>query len=70
MAAQRDKDKKRNTENPPKKVKKDPAVPAVAGDEDDDDDKEDLEEVWRKANVNGQRNHCTEHLQLRRDVPQ
>ena len=49
MAAQRDKDKKKNTENPQKKAKKDPAVPAVARDDDDDDDKEDLEELLEKG---------------------
>ena len=52
MAAQRDKDKKKDTENPPKKARKDPAVPAVpavARDDDDDDDEEDLEEVLEKG---------------------
>ena len=46
MAAQCDKNKKKDTENPPKKVRKDPAVARV---DDDDDDEEDLEEVLEKG---------------------
>ena len=57
MAAQCDKNKKKDMENPPKKVRKDPAV-ARDQDDDDDDDEEDLEEVLEK----GKRKWATKSL--------
>ena len=48
MADQRDRDRRKGTGNPPKKVRKDPAV-ARADDENKDEDDEDLEVVMERG---------------------
>ena len=67
MATQCEKDKKKGTENLPKKPRKDPAV---AGVDDDDDKEEDLEEVLEKGNIDESPNLCMHNFQPCQDMPQ
>ena len=49
MADQRERDRKKDIGNPPKKPRKDRAVTRADDDDDDDEDEEDLEVVMEKG---------------------